>query len=542
MWSDPEPDEGRWEPVRHGFLKGLRVTGAKDPAPPYFYRTYVRSDPKRPYSKVLLVAMDARQLELGMEGGIEDPKSLTGAHGDGRIPRDPDILSRAVGAFNGAFKTTHGQYGMMVHRRVLLPARAGAATVLVTREGRAGFGSWPSSEAIPDDIVSFRQNLEPLVEDLKLNPSGRVQWGFQLPGTSMLTHRSGLCLTSTGHMVYAWGGEVSAPTLGNALIQAGCVYGLHLDMNPHHTAFAFLDIRDPARRDFDAKLLTPEMEVLPERFILWSPKDFFYLTLRRLGPRVAESVELEPEATTQPPPSWAPAVFKATISTESGARVRLIGFAPGRVRFAVSDPAPAGGAKASEPDTPAREASDSERALAAIALGSEPKGAASWTRIRGAVRGRYGGEAVVGVGPRGELRVAIPTSAEAPELPGDVLEVPVLRAGGTLRASASLRTSMRKRAALCVAADGFTWVAQTTASQDEGLARALERVGCDLVVSLDRGGQSEPCVHVAGSPTPPLERYEVPSLAVLGRPMRPGAFRWPQAEAADEPEPAHGAR
>jgi len=89
-----------------------------------------------------------------------------------------------------------------------------------------------------------------------------------LPGTSMLTHRSGLCLTNTGHMIYAWGAEVSAPTLGTAMMLAGCSYALHLDMNPHHTAFAFLDIREPTKRDYDAKILTPEMEVMPERFIL----------------------------------------------------------------------------------------------------------------------------------------------------------------------------------------------------------------------------------------------------------------------------------
>ena len=43
-----------------------------------FYRTFVRPDVERPYAKVLLVAMDMRQLELGMEGGMEDPKPAVG--------------------------------------------------------------------------------------------------------------------------------------------------------------------------------------------------------------------------------------------------------------------------------------------------------------------------------------------------------------------------------------------------------------------------------------------------------------------------------
>ncbi|HKQ70878.1 MAG TPA: hypothetical protein VJT73_16140, partial [Polyangiaceae bacterium] len=208
IWKNPEPGEGTWEPVVYPWLKRLptKSTASGGP-PPYFYRTLVRPDPDRPYAKVLIVAMDMRQLELDMEAGVEDPKPLTGPHGSGKIPRDPMVLSRIVGAFNGAFKTTHGEYGMMVHRRVLLPPKPGAATLVVSDDKRIALGTWGPSAEIPPWVISYRQNLEPLVEDGRLLPSGRTQWGWQLSGTSMLTERSGTCVTASGQLYYLWGDE-----------------------------------------------------------------------------------------------------------------------------------------------------------------------------------------------------------------------------------------------------------------------------------------------------------------------------------------------
>lgn len=525
MWKEPGPEEGKWEPIKHTFLKRTHVHGAKEAAPPYFYTTYVRTDPKRPYSKVLLIAMDSRQLQLGMEGGIEDPKPLTGAHGEGRIPRDPAVLSRVVGAFNGAFKSTHGEYGMMVNRRVLLPPKPGGATVLVTADSRAAFGTWPASTSIPDDVVSFRQNLEPLVEDGKLNPSGRTQWGFQLPGTSMLTHRSGLCVTAAGHMIYAWGAEVSAITLGAAMVQAGCVYGIHLDMNPHHTAFSFVDVRDMAKKDFDAKILTPEMETLPERFLIWSPKDFFYLTLRNFEPPTVKDVPIEVDDGSQPPPAWAPAFFRASCE-QSGVPVRLLAIAPGRARFRFRGGTRAGDEDPSDDLPTTLESADAGQVLAAVGLGTTARDAPLGMRIGSSTFGAFGSEAVLVAGADDDLRLLAPGARNSIPEGADAVELPALKAAGAVTALATARSAMRKRGAICVSASGFTWVAQATASIDEPLVRALEKVGCETIASLDRGGHLAAFTARAGGTPPPLDRYEQAAMYVLARPLRAGALLW----------------
>src|SRR4029079_5026649 len=84
----------------------------------------------------------------GMEAVREDQKPLTGPPGTGRIPRDPQVYQRVAAAFNGGFKTEHGTYGRMLTTRGLLPPGAGAATVILTKDGRVGLGSWGTNKEV----------------------------------------------------------------------------------------------------------------------------------------------------------------------------------------------------------------------------------------------------------------------------------------------------------------------------------------------------------------------------------------------------------
>jgi hypothetical protein len=292
----------------------------------------------RPYVRVDLFAMDMRQLELHMVGGHEDPRSTTGSVGTGKIPHRKEILSRLVGAFNGAFKTMHGAYGMMVERDVLLPPRENAATVAALEGGQTAMGSWPKGAPIPPHMVSLRQNLDPLVENGVVNPRRRYLWGFTLSEDiqDMHTVRSGICMVDNGTLIYAWGEDLTATTLGVAMNAAGCVYGMHLDMNPLHTAFVyyrFEDDIDLANLKYKSQLARTGMRYLPERYINGAPKDFFFLTLRDRGPGPGWTSD----GLAQPAPAYVPAVFKleegsstliAVDMTRANARM-----APGTVPF-----------------------------------------------------------------------------------------------------------------------------------------------------------------------------------------------------------------
>lgn len=532
IWKDPKPGEGEWTPVTYGFLKPMRGLPADAKPPAYFYRTVIRPDAERPYSELVLIAMDMRQLELGMQAGYEDPKPTTGSPGEGHIPQDPAVYSRVVGTFNGAFKTQHGAYGMMVNKRVLLPPVKGGATVVVTNSSAVGLDSWPPSDEIPANIASFRQNLDPLVEDGVANPTGRRLWGWQIEGTSVMTQRTALCVTAAGHLYYAWGEEIDGPTLGKALRQAGCSYAMHLDMNPAHAGFVYTDVVNPKKAEYHLKLADDRMTIPPEKFVRWSAKDFFYVTVRDAVPHDASGLSWALDGGTQPPPSFLPGVYSSQLTLGS-VQVDLLSFEPGHVEFQFRagsrEPvaASAPGLKTSLDDA------TEHRVLSAISLGHTTES----TRYGFA----FGSDATLPLRTGYATLVLSPSATPRIEAPGttptlaaneEAVQLPLLVENGKLEPRARERGDMRHRAALCITPSERLLVASATHDTSDTLAAALLRVGCLRVVELDRGSHHPAFLQRAGTATPPLASHETSVLYALGRPMQALAFRWKPANAA----------
>jgi hypothetical protein len=548
IWKTPEPGEGEWVAPKVPWLKklpapALAAGAAEVAAPPAFLRTFVRPDPERPYSTVLLVAMDTRQLDLDMEAGLEDPKPLVGPHGAGRLPRDPHVYQRVVAAFNGAFKTEHGNYGMMVKKRVLLPPQPSAASVVVLDDGRAALGTWPAStnvgglRGIPDDrIVSFRQNLDPLVDGDQVNPTKRSLWGFTLPGTGAQTERTGLCVTPSGHLVYAWGDDVNATAIGKAMVMAGCNYGLHLDMNPHHTGFTFTSIDDLKARKYRVELLSTEMEISPDRYLEYAPKDFFYLMLRDPSPPLLETAAGARDAKVaptwqvdvgvQPAPAWLPAVW----STKAG-EVSILDVeasrATWRLRAGTREPDAKTGA---EPHYELG-GDEAKRVLFSIGMGASSEKHPAGLATDGKAVLPMGGLSRPGA-PSGAIVVhadgtlSLERSDEVPPIGPhmDVAEAPlVLDRGAVIYAPAS---GLEERAALGITPAGRVVVAHGTLSSDAPLAEALKSAGCTRAVALARGPRSEVPLRRAGTAFPPRARDEATTLFAIAAPMKPRAFRF----------------
>jgi hypothetical protein len=561
MWKNPEPGEGEWQTPKQPWLKRFAAPPNGETPPSPFYETFVRPDEERPYARVLLVAMDMRQLELGMEAGSEDPKPLTGPPGTGRIPRDPNVYRRVAAAFNGGFKTEHGSYGMMLNKRVLLPPQPGAATVILTKDGRVGLGSWGTNKDVggivdvpAEEIQSFRQNLDPLVDQDKVNPLNRGQWGFVLPGTSMQTERSGICVTNAGHLIYAWGDDTSATSLGKAMKMARCIYGMHLDMNPHHTGFIYTNITEFKGKQYKSELLSREMEIDTDRYLLYAPKDFFYVMLHDPRPPVLEDVQWEPDAGTQPAPSWMAGLWRGLLGG-----VELLDIEPGRASFRAragtkeldKDKAARGRdgkgdrrgrndddttAKAASPRGSELSEDDARRVLFALTLGiSEPNHPRGLV-VDGKVKIPVSSDPSMGVllvTEDGAISIAPTKSGVTVPTNGDAVELPLLVDEGAAVGS-PVTPHGRKVVALGVTPNGRVLVARGGAAAD--LAAVLVKAGCTRAVLLDRGTGNHGVLHRAGTETPPRSRYEETTLYAMGKPLLPRGFRFEATNPVPAPE------
>jgi len=493
----------------------------------------VRPDEERPYSKVLLVAMDMRQLDVAMEAGVEDPEPLTGPPGAGRIPREPAVFRRVAAAFNGAFKTDHGHYGMMVHKRVLLPPVPNSATVVVLDDGRVGFGTWGADKrvgglvGIPDDTIdSFRQNLDPLIDQGRINPAGRNLWGFTLPGKGAQTERTGLCVTTSGHLIYAWGDDLSGTTLAKALSMAGCNYAMHLDMNPYHTGFIFASIDDFAAHKYKSALLTSAMSIQPDRYIQYSPKDFFYVLVHNpTPPEVAHAEPWAPAAGTQPPPHWLPGLWATHFGGASGT-VEILDVESGRAGFRVR-----AGTKDAVASSPLREfqGDDAGRVLFSAGLGVAPErhplGLATDGRLAVAVRGGADTGVLI-VGSNGHLTMSRSDDAPPLGVHDDLVELPVVLWDEGRATATSNGGVVAPRSAIGLTPDGRVLIARGSFGSQEPLAQALAAAGCTRALALDRGTRASGFVDRAGTQASPRARYEESVLYAVGVPLAPRGFRF----------------
>jgi hypothetical protein len=461
-----------------------------------------------------------------MEGGYEEPQPVAGPPGTGRIPRTPAVLPRVAAAFNGAFKAEHGSYGMVVGRRILLPPLADAATVLVTNDGRVGFGPWPRVADLPPEVVSLRQNLDALVDGDTVNPAHRNVWGWQIAGESSLTERTALCLTRSRHVYYAWGRDITGEGLGRALKQAGCDYAIHLDMNPRHCGFVFMHAGPGEPGDGRYRLADPGMSINPSRYYLGSDKDFFYVMVRDLAVENGSGEAWDSSPGAQPPPSWLPSIHESSRDVGE-LSIRVVEFDEGRVDWTVR----AGSQEPSVSGAPSKrvglETELEGRVVAAVGLGHTTDalryGLAFDGRPSLELRKTY---ATLVLSPGASPRVFLP--GDRPKLAAneDAVQLPLLAKDGEVDARASDRGGTRVRGAMCVDSARRVLVATGRHDSSDPLAAALIELGCRTVVALDRGSRHPAFVHRAGTSEAPLSEYETSVLYAVGRQMTPHAFRY----------------
>ncbi len=139
-----------------------------------------------------------------------------------------------LAAFNGGFKMVAGAGGYEQEGRVFYRLRAGLASLVIDRSGKASIGVWGQGfPARGTGVYSVRQNLQPLVLDGK--PTGASYdwrlWGATLGGGEYVA-RSAVGQDAAGNLIYVGSMSATPYDLARALVHAGARIGMELDINP----------------------------------------------------------------------------------------------------------------------------------------------------------------------------------------------------------------------------------------------------------------------------------------------------------------------
>ncbi len=146
-------------------------------------------------------------------------------------PPEQQVL---LAAFNGGFLLSAGAGGYEQEGHVIAPLRPGLASLVIDTAGHAQIGAWGSGVPSPGTVVySVRQNLDLLVSDGQPSSSAPdwLLWGATLGGGEYVA-RSALGQTASGDLVYAASMSTTPADLAAALVAAGAVNAMELDINP----------------------------------------------------------------------------------------------------------------------------------------------------------------------------------------------------------------------------------------------------------------------------------------------------------------------
>jgi len=224
-------------------------------------------------SGVTLLRFDQRLVHLTLHAGSGEPRGQGWTYGDHIGASE---IHRVLAAFNGGFKFSYGSVGFVADGRAAVALTAGLGSIVTYRNGTTDIGAW--QEGVParePGVVSVLQNLHLLVEHGVAAPTVHdcIEgcWGGTLGGGPYVA-RSALGITSEAQLVWAAGESLSPSMIAQALVGAGVVRAVELDINPEWVA-GYLYIHH--RGVPSAVPVVPGQLGIPGRFLAPYSRDFF---------------------------------------------------------------------------------------------------------------------------------------------------------------------------------------------------------------------------------------------------------------------------
>jgi hypothetical protein len=214
-----------------------------------------------------LMRFDQGLVHLALHAGSSDGGASGWRYGDRITAREIHLL---IAAFNGGFKLTYRDVGFMSGGHVAVGLKGGLASIVTYTDGTTNIGAWhagvPSAEK---RVFSVLQNQRLLVDHgvAAASASSCIQtcWGETL-GSHDSVARSGLGIAADGQLVWAAGEQLLPGDLATALISAGAMRAIELDINPYWVAgYLYVHHRSgptpvpvvPAQHGIEGELLEP---------------------------------------------------------------------------------------------------------------------------------------------------------------------------------------------------------------------------------------------------------------------------------------------
>jgi hypothetical protein len=186
---------------------------------------------------ITLMRFDQRYVHLTLHAGWSDGGVNGWTYGDQISRREIHLV---VAAFNGGFKLSYRNVGFVSGGHVAVTLKPRLASVVTYADGTTNIGAWRHGVPSPRrKVFSVLQNQMLLVERgvaaATVTTCVIACWGVTIYGLTNVA-RSGLGITAAGQLVWAAGEQLSPAMIAGALVGAGAVRAIELDINPYAVA------------------------------------------------------------------------------------------------------------------------------------------------------------------------------------------------------------------------------------------------------------------------------------------------------------------
>jgi hypothetical protein len=239
---------------------------------PAIYGAYLRASSVYSSYVAGIVLLNQNLLRFELRPGAEDP-------GPGDWKAAPDIPAGSreglLATFNNGFKIAQSDGGFYLNGATTGRLTGGTASVVYYRDGHVAIGVWGETVRMTPEVVGVRQNLRLIVSHGHIpgsvDSNVETSWGATLGG-GYYVWRSGIGVTASGQIVFAYGPALNVRELAELLKRAGAVTAMQLDINPDWTSFMYYVPSHPA--DPTPVALLPDQVQPADRYYSVSGRDF----------------------------------------------------------------------------------------------------------------------------------------------------------------------------------------------------------------------------------------------------------------------------